>query len=62
MTREYAGKEQRRARFEGTPIYASLDTHEGFSQSRKDDMEMLAYSILVLKNNAKNPFFDDNEP
>ena len=52
MTREYAGKEQRRARFEGTPIYASLDTHEGLSQSRKDDMEMLAYSILVLKNNG----------
>ena len=33
---------------QGTLKYASHWTHEGVSQSRRDDMEMIAYSILKL--------------
>ena len=60
LAREYRGKEQKKQRFEGTPIYASLKTFEGFSQSRKDDMEMIGYSLLILKNRG-NPFYNDSE-
>ena len=33
---------------------------EGFSQSRRDDMEMIGYSLLVLKNRG-NPFYKDSD-
>jgi len=33
---------------EGTLTFASMWTHEGVSQSRRDDLEMLGYSILQL--------------
>ena len=33
---------------QGTLRYASLWTHEGVSQSRRDDIEMIAYSIVKL--------------
>ena len=60
LAREYRGKEQKQQMFEGTPIYASLKTFEGFSQSRRDDMEMIGYSLLVLKN-RENPFYKDSD-
>ena len=60
LAREYRGKEQNKQIFEGIPIYASLKTLEGFSQSRRDDMEMIAYSLLVLKN-RENPFYKDSD-
>lgn len=34
--------------FVGTTRYASLRTHQGFSQSRRDDMEQLAYILIYL--------------
>jgi serine/threonine protein kinase len=49
-------KASRRARFEGTLFYASLYTHEGQYQSRRDDMESLAYSILMLYNRGTLPW------
>ena len=60
LAREYRGKEQKQQMFEGIPIYASLKTMEGFSQSRRDDMEMIGYSLLVLKNRG-NPFYKDSD-
>ncbi|EKG02157.1 protein kinase, putative,casein kinase I, putative [Trypanosoma cruzi] len=34
--------------FVGTSRYASLRTHKGFSQSRRDDMEQLSYILIYL--------------
>ncbi|KEG06830.1 putative protein kinase, putative,casein kinase I [Trypanosoma grayi] len=34
--------------FVGTSRYASLRTHQGFSQSRRDDMEQLVYVLIYL--------------
>ena len=50
----------KKLKFEGTPLYASLYTFEGWSQGKRDDMEMVAYSLLVLKN-GNNPFFSTEE-
>jgi serine/threonine protein kinase len=34
--------------FSGTPIYASIWTHDGLSSSRRSDLESLGYTILQL--------------
>jgi serine/threonine protein kinase len=34
--------------FSGTPIYASLWSHQGMSSSRRNDLESLGYTILHL--------------
>ena len=39
---------QSRSGFIGTPYYASISTHENKNQSRKDDIESLAYALLAL--------------
>ena len=40
--------ESKNQALQGTFRYASHWTHEGISQSRRDDMEMIAYTILQL--------------
>ena len=40
-------------------ICASINKHDGFALSMKDDMEMIAYTLLLLKY-GKNPWFDEN--
>jgi casein kinase I family protein HRR25 len=34
--------------FSGTPIYASMWTHDGMSSSRRSDLESLGYTMLQL--------------
>jgi len=36
--------------FEGTPFYGSIKALQGFTLSRRDDMEGLGYTILHLMN------------
>ena len=45
---EYANISQSRSGFLGTPYYASISTHDSNNQSRKDDIESLAYAFLAL--------------
>jgi len=34
--------------FAGTSIYASLNVHDGYSESRRDDMESLGYVMMEM--------------
>jgi hypothetical protein len=48
---------------EGTLTFASMWTHEGVSQSRRDDLEMLGYSILqLLGPDPKKDFWPPLQP
>lgn len=40
--------EEKNQQLQGTFRYASLWTHEGFGQSRRDDMQVLGFSIMKL--------------
>jgi serine/threonine protein kinase len=43
--------EEKRSHFIGTPHYSSMRSHEMMNQSRRDDLESLAYAILFLLTN-----------
>ena len=42
--------------FQGTPSYASIKALEGFTLSRRDDLECLAYTIMYLYDPSKIPW------
>lgn len=39
--------------FQGSPFWASLNAHNEYSLSRRDDLESLGYSILSLTFNDR---------
>lgn len=43
----------------GTPVYASVPTHKGYSMSRRDDMESASYVLLELAHGSL-PWTKDN--
>ena len=42
--------------FNGTPSYCSLFRHDGFTHSRRDDIEALGYVLLALRCGAELPW------
>lgn len=43
-------KPERNQGFTGTPVFASLNAHEGLRQSRRDDMESIGYVLIYFLN------------
>ena len=43
-------KSRERIGFQGTPLFSSIKSLQGYSQSRRDDLESLGYSILYMMN------------
>lgn len=39
--------------FQGSPFWASLNAHNEYALSRRDDLESLGYSILSLSSNER---------
>ncbi len=50
--------EKKKVGFNGSPYYASIGALSEFSQSRKDDLESLGYTIMKLLNEDKIPWKD----
>lgn len=44
--------------FQGTPFFSSISALEGFSHSRKDEIESLAYSLMYLIDPMSIPWLD----
>ena len=41
----------------GTAYYCSINTHFGVEQSRRDDLEMIAYTVIFFAKGTKLPWF-----
>ena len=56
------GKHKARGKFgfQGTPNYASINALLGFTLSRRDDLECLAYSIIEILTNKQMNWFQSN--
>jgi serine/threonine protein kinase len=57
LSKEYIDKKTKRhydfndnSKFVGTPRYASINTHMGIRQSRRDDLESVAYILIYFLN------------
>ncbi|TNV84535.1 hypothetical protein FGO68_gene13904 [Halteria grandinella] len=51
-------KEQGRYGFQGTPMFGSIHSLDGFTLSRRDDLESIGYTIMFLQNENQIPWKD----
>lgn len=42
--------------YEGSPVYASIDSLKDYNMSRKDDLECLGYTIMNMINTKRIPW------
>ncbi|TNV84613.1 hypothetical protein FGO68_gene17187 [Halteria grandinella] len=55
-------KDKGRYGFQGTPMFGSINSLDGFTLSRRDDLECIGYTIMFLQNEGRIPWKDFNNP